>query len=476
MFVGRRWLHHGQGLDLAEGGRSDGLRTGAPALLGPAHGGHPLGLWPASRRGGRPGRCWRSRCSSSSCTRASSCRWPGACSALLHREPLTAVAGLRPSRGDALVLCGDLAAGRYRRAGALARGTVGAGADTLALVIAAYALAYVAGMAAFVVPSGVGVREAVLAGALRAEVGGPVALAWAVLLRLWQTAIEVVFVGLVLLAERLSRRGAAQAGARSTGRLADDEAGAEARRACRDGGALAAPPRARRRAHARRVRRASSAATLSGWRSGAVAFAAVYALLAYLKYRNYDVGRYDLGNMVQAVYNTAHGRFLEITTNDMAPRQMSRLGSHVDPILALFALPWLVWPSPVMLLTLQSVIVAAGGLAGLPPRHARHPRPARRGPARRRLPALPGARLRGAQRVPPGDAGHDVPALRLPLPRGGPLALGDPVHRARRALQGGDPARRGHSSAATSPCASARGGRCSSPPPPWSTSSPSCGG
>ncbi len=93
---------------------------------------------------------------------------------------------------------------------------------------------------------------------------------------------------------------------------------------------------------------------------GAVAFAAVYALLAWLKYRNYDVGRFDLGNMVQAVRNTANGRFLEITTNDMAPRQMSRLGSHVDPILALFALPWLVWPSPVMLLTLQSVIVAAG--------------------------------------------------------------------------------------------------------------------
>lgn len=93
---------------------------------------------------------------------------------------------------------------------------------------------------------------------------------------------------------------------------------------------------------------------------GAVAFAAVYALLAYLKYRNYEVGRYDLGNMVQAVYNTAHGRFLEITTNDMAPRQMTRLGSHVDPIVALLALPWLVWPSPVMLLTLQSVVVAAG--------------------------------------------------------------------------------------------------------------------
>jgi uncharacterized membrane protein len=64
--------------------------------------------------------------------------------------------------------------------------------------------------------------------------------------------------------------------------------------------------------------------------------------------------------MVQAVYNTAHGHFLEITTGDLEPRQMSRLGSHVDPILALFALPWLVWPSPVMLLVGQAAIAATG--------------------------------------------------------------------------------------------------------------------
>ena len=70
--------------------------------------------------------------------------------------------------------------------------------------------------------------------------------------------------------------------------------------------------------------------------------------------------RFDLGNMVQAVYNTAHGHFLQITTGELRPRQMSRLGSHVDPILALFALPWLVWPSPTMLLVLQAAIVATG--------------------------------------------------------------------------------------------------------------------
>lgn len=93
---------------------------------------------------------------------------------------------------------------------------------------------------------------------------------------------------------------------------------------------------------------------------GAVAFAVVFALLSWLKYRAYMDARFDLGNMVQAVYNTAHGHFLEITSGELKPRQMSRLGAHVDPILALFALPWLVWPGPVMLLVLQAVIVATG--------------------------------------------------------------------------------------------------------------------
>ena len=105
----------------------------------------------------------------------------------------------------------------------------------------------------------------------------------------------------------------------------------------------------------RRARRAAAGVIL-----GMVLFAAVYGLLSWLKYRAYMDARFDLGNMVQAVYNTAHGHFLEITTGEAQPRQMSRLGSHVDPILALFALPWLVWPSPTMLLVLQAAIVATG--------------------------------------------------------------------------------------------------------------------
>ncbi len=94
--------------------------------------------------------------------------------------------------------------------------------------------------------------------------------------------------------------------------------------------------------------------------AGAVLFATIYALLSWLKYRAFMDARFDLGNMTQAVYNTAHGHFLMTTTGDVHPVQVSRLGSHVDPILALFAIPWLVWPSPAMLLVLQSVIVATG--------------------------------------------------------------------------------------------------------------------
>ncbi len=89
----------------------------------------------------------------------------------------------------------------------------------------------------------------------------------------------------------------------------------------------------------------------------ALAVAAVLSLLSIQLYNGFAFGRYDMGNMVQAVYNTAHGHVLEVTGAD--GKQFTRLGAHVDPILAFFALPWLVWPSPKMLLVLQAVIVAA---------------------------------------------------------------------------------------------------------------------
>jgi uncharacterized membrane protein len=94
--------------------------------------------------------------------------------------------------------------------------------------------------------------------------------------------------------------------------------------------------------------------------SAIAAYAAGFASLSILRHRAFNTGRYDLGNMVQTVWNTAHGHFLQMTSGD--GRQISRLGAHFDPILALFAPLWWLWPSPEMLLVVQAVVVALGAL------------------------------------------------------------------------------------------------------------------
>jgi uncharacterized membrane protein len=95
---------------------------------------------------------------------------------------------------------------------------------------------------------------------------------------------------------------------------------------------------------------------------GAVAaWSTTLLLLARNRYADYRYGRYDLGNMVQAVWSTAHGHFLE-STHGLTGEQTSRLGSHVDPILGLLAPLWLVFPTPLMLAFVQVVAVASGAL------------------------------------------------------------------------------------------------------------------
>jgi uncharacterized membrane protein YbhN (UPF0104 family) len=124
---------------------------------------------------------------------------------LLHRPPLRITLGFGTVLGVLLLFTLDwLIAGTG--AWLLARAITGLGVDDLPLVIVAYALAYVAGMIAFFIPSGIGVREAVLTASLSKDLPGGVALTWALLLRLWVTIIELVFVGLVVGIEALVRR------------------------------------------------------------------------------------------------------------------------------------------------------------------------------------------------------------------------------------------------------------------------------
>jgi len=90
------------------------------------------------------------------------------------------------------------------------------------------------------------------------------------------------------------------------------------------------------------------------------AYAAGFSSLAILRHRAFATGRFDLGNMVQAVWSTAHGDPLAVT--DLQGDQIVRLGAHVDPILVLLAPLWRLWPSPNMLLTVQATAVALGAI------------------------------------------------------------------------------------------------------------------
>src|SRR4051812_38214007 len=90
------------------------------------------------------------------------------------------------------------------------------------------------------------------------------------------------------------------------------------------------------------------------------AFATGFAALSVLRHRAFQTGRFDLGNMVQAVWSTAHGHPLAVT--GLRGDEISRLAAHFDPILVAFTPLWLGWPSPDTLLVTQAIAVALGAL------------------------------------------------------------------------------------------------------------------
>jgi uncharacterized membrane protein len=90
------------------------------------------------------------------------------------------------------------------------------------------------------------------------------------------------------------------------------------------------------------------------------AFAVGFSALSILRHEAFNSGRFDLGNMVQVVWSTAHGEPFRMT--DLRGEQISRLGAHTDFLLAAFAPLWWVWPDPSLLLVAQAAIVALGAL------------------------------------------------------------------------------------------------------------------
>ena len=111
--------------------------------------------------------------------------------------------------------------------------------------------------------------------------------------------------------------------------------------------------------------RAVTLARVHAWTLTVLAAMTVWSVvllaIAYERFAAFRYARFDLGNMVQAVWSTAHGHPLEVTQGETG-EQLVRLGLHVDPILALLVPAWLVFPSPLTLVTIQVVAVALGAL------------------------------------------------------------------------------------------------------------------
>ena len=87
---------------------------------------------------------------------------------------------------------------------------------------------------------------------------------------------------------------------------------------------------------------------------------AISLKLAIYWYDNFNLGKYDLGNAVQVVNNTLHGKFFTYT--DRFGTQISRLSNHADFILLLLVPVFAIFPSPVTLIVAQCLALSLGGL------------------------------------------------------------------------------------------------------------------
>ncbi len=88
-----------------------------------------------------------------------------------------------------------------------------------------------------------------------------------------------------------------------------------------------------------------------------LAYAVTFAALTLRRFDAFEARALDMGNLDQAVWNTAHGRWFHLTNQ---PGTVNRLSLHVEPIL--IPISWLYWlySGPPTLLVLQAVVVALG--------------------------------------------------------------------------------------------------------------------
>ena len=89
------------------------------------------------------------------------------------------------------------------------------------------------------------------------------------------------------------------------------------------------------------------------------AYAVYFSWLTITRYAAFEARALDMGNLDQAIWNTARGNWFHLTNQ---PGTVNRLSLHVEPILV--PISWLYWlyDGPPALLVLQAVVVALGAL------------------------------------------------------------------------------------------------------------------
>lgn len=82
--------------------------------------------------------------------------------------------------------------------------------------------------------------------------------------------------------------------------------------------------------------------------------------LNYFRYDTFNSNKFDLGWQAQTVWNTAHGRFFQVT--DPYGVNVSEASHHTDFLMVVFAPLFWIWEDPRLLLFVQGLILASGAI------------------------------------------------------------------------------------------------------------------
>lgn len=90
-----------------------------------------------------------------------------------------------------------------------------------------------------------------------------------------------------------------------------------------------------------------------------LAYAFYFSYLTITRYAAFEARALDMGNLVQAIWNTAQGNWFHLTNQ---PGIVNRLSLHVEPIIIPISWLYRLHSTPETLLILQSTVIALGAL------------------------------------------------------------------------------------------------------------------